>query len=220
MKKKIDDLKKAYAAAEKENEKRAKQIAELETQKNDLNEKARQAAINADQKTFDECKRQAEFIGYRLEAMKESLEAHKDITLPLEEVQEAWTTEEKARRAKLEARAIELENTIDKLKTILNDIAELENDGLKKRNFCAELVGMKPATGSAFSIDCKAAANALQAAFPMKYYHNDIRNPETVYFLQKENRLKNDNPTNNIYSQLFNTHSPLREKDLEYIKTK
>lgn len=219
MKKKIDDLRKAYKAEEKENEKRAAEIQALEAEKSDLDEKARLAAVAADQEKFNDFKRQAEFIGYRLEALKESLEAHKDITLPLEEVQEAWTTEEKARRAKLEARAIELENTIDKLKTILNDITELENDGLKNRNFCAELVGMKPATGGAFSID-REAANALQAAFPMKYYHNDIRNPEVVYFLQKENRLKRDNPTNNIYSQLFNTHSPLSERDLEYIKTK
>lgn len=219
MKKKIDDLRKAYKAEEKENEKRALQIQALEEEKNDLDEKARLAAVAADQEKFNDFKRQAEFIGYRLEALKESLEAHKDITLPLEEVQEAWTTEEKARRAKLEARAIELENTIDKLKTILNDIAELENDGLKNRNYCAELVGMKPATGNAFSIDHE-AANALQAVFPMKYYHNDIRNPEAVYFLQKENRLKNGTPTNNIYGQLFRSHSPLSEKDLEYIKTK
>lgn len=220
MKKKIDDLRKAYKAAEKENEQRAAEIQALEAEKNDLNEKARLAAVAADQEKFNDFKRQAEFIGYRLEALKESLEAHKNITLPLEEVQEAWTTEEKARRAKLEARAIELENTIDKLKTILNDIAELENDGLKNRNYCAELVGMKPATGcGVFSIDHE-AANALQAVFPMKYYHNDIRNPEAVYFLQKENRLKNGTPTNNIYGQLFRSHSPLSEKDLEYIKTK
>lgn len=219
MKKKIDDLKKAYKAAEKENEKRAADIKALEAEKNDLEEKARLAAVAADQEKFNDLKRQAEFIGYRLEALKESLEAHKDITLPLEEVQEAWTAEESARRAKLEARAQDLERTIDKLKTILDDIVKIENDGLKNRNFCAEMVGMKPAEGSVFCVSDEVTAE-LQNKFPMKYYSNDLRNPEAIYYLQMEKRLKNDNPTNNIYRQLFFTHSPLNEKDLEYIKVK
>lgn len=219
MKKKIDDLRKAYKAEEKENKKRALQIQALEEAKKDFDEKARQAAINADQKTFDECKHQAEFIGYRLEALKESLEAHKNITLPLEEVQAAWTTEEATRRERLEARKTDLERTIDKLKTIIDDIAQIENDGLKNRNFCAELVGMKPATGTAYTLNSETVIE-LQNKFPMEYYHSEIRNPEAVYFLQKENRIKDTNTTNKIYSQLFNTHSPLSEKDLEYIKTK
>lgn len=217
MKKKIEDLKKAYKAKEKENEKKAAEISELEEKKNGLEESARLAAIAADQEKFNDFKRQAEFITYRLEALKESLEATKNITLPLEEVQEAWINEEKARQSKLEARATDLENAIDKLKAILNDIAKIENDGLKARNYCAEMVGMKIASGSAFGAD-REAINELQKAFPMKYYHQGIRNPEAVYFLQDEKRLKNDNLTNRIYSQLFNTHSPLNGKDLEYIK--
>ena len=152
MKKKIDDLKKMYAAAEKENADRAKQIEELEATKKGLDEKARQAAIAADQKTFDECKRQAEFIGYRLEALKETQEAKKNITLPLEEVKEVWTAEEKTRREKLEAKTAELEKAKDKLKAIFEEIIELENDGLKDRNTCGKLAGIEPYYGHAYDI--------------------------------------------------------------------
>lgn len=134
-------------------------------------------------------------------------------------MQEAWTAEENARREKLEARKTDLERTIDKLKSILDDITKIENDGLKNRNFCAEMVGMKPATGNAFVLNNE-TVNELEKVFPMKYFHNDMRNPEAVYYLQREKRLKDDRPTNNIYSQLFRSHSPLNEKDLEYIKSK
>lgn len=220
MKKKIEDLKKAYKAIEKENEKKAAEIRTLEEQKNGLDEKARLAAIAADQEKFNDFKRQAEFITYRLEALKESLEATKNITLPLEEVQEAWTNEEAARQSKLEARATDLENAIDKLKAILNDIAKIENDGLKARNYCAEMVGMKPAAGNNYNMGVNGGETvaALQKAFPMKYYNSNARNPEAVYFLQKENRLKDTHTTNNIYGQLFNTHSPLNNEDIDYIK--
>lgn len=219
MKKKIDDLKKAYTAAEKENAERAKQIAELEAQKNDLDEKARQAAINADQKTFDECKRQAEFIGYRLEALKETQEAKKNITLPLEDVKAAWANEEAARREKLEAKTAEFEKAKDKLKAILNDIIDLENDGLKNRNTCGKLAGIEPFYGHAYQVEKPQNFWDLSNNFPMKYYYDDgVRNPETVYYLQKENRYENLRSINTIFSKLFTYHSPLSEKERNDIK--
>lgn len=214
MKKKIDDLKKMYAAAEKENADRAKQIEELEATKKGLDEKARQAAIAADQKTFDECKRQAEFIGYRLEALKETQEAKKNITLPLEEVKEVWTAEEKTRREKLEAKTAELEKAKDKLKAIFEEIIELENDGLKDRNTCGKLAGIEPYYGHAYDITKPQNFWDLSNNFPMKYYYNNgVRNPETVYYLQKENRYKDLQSINTIFSKLFNAHSPLSESE-------
>lgn len=219
MKKKIDDLKKMYAAAEKENADRAKQIEELEATKKGLDEKARQAAIAADQKTFDECKRQAEFIGYRLEALKETQEAKKNITLPLEEVKEVWTAEEKTRREKLEAKTAELEKAKDELKAIFEEIIELENDGLKNRNTCGKLAGIEPYYGYAYDIQKPQNFWDLSNNFPMKYYYNDgVRNPETVYYLQKENRYKDLQSINTIFSKLFNAHSPLSESERNDIK--
>lgn len=214
MKKKIDDLKKAYKAAEKENEKRALQIQALEEAKNDFDEKARQAAINADQKTFDECKRQAEFIGYRLEALKESQEAKKNITLPLEDVKAAWKIDEEARREKLKKKTAELEKAKDELKAIFEEIIELENDGLKDRNICGKLAGIEPYYGHAYDITKPQNFWDLSNNFPMKYYYNDgVRNPETVYYLQKENRYKDLQSINTIFSKLFNAHSPLSESE-------
>ena len=219
MKKKIDDLKKAYAAAEKENAERAQQIAELETTKKNLDEKARQAAIAADQKTFDECKRQAEFISYRVEALKETQEAKKNITLPLEEVKEVWTAEEKTRREKLEAKAAELEKAKDKLKAILNEIVDLENDGLKNRNICGKLAGIEPYYGFAYQVNKPQNFWDLSNNFPMKYYYPlGVRNPETVYYLQKENRYTDTNDINAIFSKLFNEHSPINTAERNKIK--
>ena len=219
MKKKIEDLKKAYAAAEKENAERAQQIAELEAKKKDLDEKARQAAIAADQKTFDECKRQAEFIGYRLEALKETQEAKKNITLPLEEVKEVWTAEEKTRREKLEAKTAELEKAKDQLKALFDEIIELENDGLKNRNTCGKLAGIEPYYGHAYDIKKPQNFWDLSNHFPMKYYKNDgVRNPEIVYYLQKENRYKDLNSINAIFTKLFNDHSPIGESERNNIK--
>lgn len=218
MKKKIDDLRKAYKAAEKENEKRAAEIQALEAEKRDLDEKARQAAINADQKTFDECKRQAEFIGYRLEALKETLEAKKNITLPLEDVKAAWEIDEAARREKLKKKAAELEKAKDELKAIFEEIIELENDGLKDRNICGKLAGIEPFYGHAYQVQKPQNFWDLSSNFPMVYYNDGVRNPETVYYLQKENRYKDLQSINTIFSKLFTYHSPLSESERNDIK--
>lgn len=219
MKKKLDDLKKEYSDAENERKKTAENIKELEAEKAGLEEKARLAAGKADEATFTDLKRKAEFLGYRIEILRENLEASKDIVLSLNDVKEAWTTEEKARRDKLNARAVDLEKAIDQLKIIVNDICKLENEGLKNRNVCATLAGLKP-----YSNNDDAAYFALAKEFPMEYFSYDnpsgLRNPEVIYYLMAEKRYKDDKRTTRLFSELFNKHLPLGDDSAEYVGIK
>lgn len=193
--KNFDELKKKYQGAIKAREDRARQINELEETIKELEAKAKEAAIIDNIEDFKTLKQNAEFKSFQLEALKAKQQNETKITLPLEEVQEAWNIYETKRKKELEKVIKAFEEAKDNLYGYFSDIYDLQNEGIKTRNEAAIMAGIQPFNGG-LAINGEPGYYEIRRVFPMAVFENKddsayFRDPTIEYL--KDIGFLNDN---------------------------
>lgn len=167
MKSKIDEVRKAYRDKQKAHAERSKRIAELEERKATLDAAARNEAINDNLESFKTIKQDAEYIGYQLEALKAKQKSEEIITLPIDEIKNAWEATEEARAKEAARLEADINKATEALYKAFKELTESQNNALMLRNECAEMAGLETAKSSVTDM---AKVKKLNSVFPIKLY--------------------------------------------------
>lgn len=139
MKKSINDLKRAVVMAETERESIEKQISSLEGKLREKNEEKEQCS---DSKSYLACQDDLRQIEADLFIERKKLEKQRK---PFTEadVREAWTDYATAYNKGMQSKMKDFQKALTAFIDAYKDMVDLQNDALKNRETCADLLGIE-----------------------------------------------------------------------------
>ena len=193
------------------NSKRIARIGELNKDINKLKDQSGIATANGNLEAFKELVHQIQDKEIEIDFLNKQLEIEKNTILEQGRVKNAWEDYESKRSAILKKAKDKRASAVELLYEAMKEIMELQNEGIKTRNICADLVGIPPYKGE-LNQDNFAKLDEL---FKMEYAENITRgkghpgNPTEIRMLMALDKYPSDNESSAQTYILFNTFAPV-----------